>query len=108
MCPRCLQNNETCLHILQCPVETPRTHWELVINKLEETLIDIRTNPHINRAWKSRLLGWKDRHQFPFRQFTLEMMVYSALQEQDANNWSNFLMGRLSKNGKILKMNGWL
>ena len=28
------------------------------------------------------------------------MMVYSALQEQDANNWSNFLMERLSKKWK--------
>ena len=58
MCPRCLQHNEICLHVLQCPAETSRTHWELAINELEETLIDIRTNPHIITAWKSRLLGW--------------------------------------------------
>ena len=106
MCPRCLQHNEICLHVLQCPAETSRTHWEVAINELEETLIDIRTNPNIIRAWKSRLLGWQDHHQFPFCQFTLRMTVYSALQEQDAINWSNFLMGRLSENGKMLKMNG--
>ena len=41
LCPRCLQNNETCLHVLQCPAEISRTHWELVINELEETIIDI-------------------------------------------------------------------
>ena len=88
------------LHALQCHTETSRTHCEVAIHELEETLIDIRTNPHIIRALKSRLLGWQDHHQFTFCQFTLGMTVYSALQEQDAINWSNFLMGRLSKNWK--------
>ena len=100
MCPRCLQQNETCLHVLQCPADTSRTQWEVAINELEDTLIDLRTNPNIIRAWKSRLLGWQDHHKFPFRQFTLGRTVYSALHEQDAINWSNFLMGRLSKKWK--------
>ena len=51
-------------------------------------------------AWKSRLLGWQDHHQFPFRLFTLRMTVYSALQEKDDINWSNFLMGQMSKKWK--------
>ena len=88
------------LHALQCHTETSRTHCEVAIHELEETLIDIRTNPHIIRALKSRLLGWQDHHQFTFCQFTLGMTVYSALQEQDAINWSNFLMGQLSKKWK--------
>ena len=35
LCPRYLQNNETCLHVLQCPVETSRTQWESAINELQ-------------------------------------------------------------------------
>ena len=101
MCPRCLQNNESCLYVLQCPTETSRTHWEVAINELEETLIDLQTNPNIIRAWKSRLLGWQDHHKFPFRQFSLRVTVYSALHNQDAINWSNFLMGRLIKKWKV-------
>ena len=41
LCPRYLQNNETCLHVLQCPVETSRTQWESAINELEEILIEL-------------------------------------------------------------------
>ena len=59
LCPRCLQNNETCLHDIPCPAETSRTQWELAINKLEKKLTDLRTNPQIIMAWKSRLLDWK-------------------------------------------------
>ena len=39
LCPRCLQQNETCLYILQYPEDTSRIHWELAIDELEESLI---------------------------------------------------------------------
>ena len=90
-------NNETWLHVLQCPAETSRPQWELALNELEEILIELRTNPQIIIAWKLRLFGWYDQQQFLFRPFTLDMKVYSALQEQDLINWTNFLMGRMSK-----------
>ena len=45
-------------------------------------------------------IGCQDQQQFPFCLFTLGMTVYSALQEQDLINWSNFLMGRMSKKWK--------
>ena len=45
VCPRYLQINETCLlHVLQYPADTSRKHWELVIDELKETLIELRTN----------------------------------------------------------------
>ena len=45
--PRCLHNNETFVYVLRYPAETSRTQWELSINELIETLIELRTNPKI-------------------------------------------------------------
>ena len=43
------------------------------------------------------ILGWQDQQQPPFRLFALGMKIYSALQEKDLINWTNFLMERMSK-----------
>ena len=47
LCPRCLQENETCIHVLQCLAKVPRTNWEKIIEDLEDTLVNIRTHPNI-------------------------------------------------------------
>ena len=96
LCPWCLKDNETCLHVLQCPADSARTQWEKAIEELEDTLVTQRTNPAIITVWKPRFLGWQDHKRFPFSQFSLGETTHRAIKEQDSINWRNFLMVRLS------------
>jgi len=82
-------NNKN-LHVLQYPADLARTQWELAINKLEATLVTLRTNTAIIKVWKSRLLGWQDKSQFPFSTFILGETTFKAVKEQDYISWKNF------------------
>ena len=56
LCLRCLQENETCIYVLQYPTEAARVDWEQIIEDLEDTLVNLRTHPNIITVWKYRLL----------------------------------------------------
>ena len=45
LCSRFLQDNETCMYVLYCPVDSARTQWEKAVEELEDTLVTLRTNP---------------------------------------------------------------
>ena len=95
-CPRCQTPIEDTEHVLLCPHPEATATWDLELGKLHNWLIDHHTDPRIGTLIMDGLRAW--RKNIPHRHGYFSPDLRTALSNQRAIGWDNFLMGRMSKN----------
>ena len=111
-CPRCFEQIEDPLHVLQCPHETASTEWDKLLNTLQEWMRNVDTHPAL-RAGISQVL-WNYRAGNNTETFIppdLDTEVQQCFVRQSRLGWTQFLHGFLSHSwaetqGKYYKARG--
>ena len=99
-CPRCPEQYEEPMHILNCPAPSATLHWETALTRLEVWMSTHYSMPAAQTAILRCLREW--RHPDPRRHFARESVpqmfgLRAAVLDQDDIGWYNFLMGRPSR-----------
>jgi hypothetical protein len=89
-CPRCNEEVEDCLHVLQCTGEGASETWQESITKLEAKLLEIKTHPGLIAGLISRLNRWRSNRP-TLNDHTWDRDVLATLQAQDRLGWKNML-----------------
>jgi hypothetical protein len=88
-CARCHTEIETATHVWLCSAASSVNQWNVSMDKFEETMGNIGTDPRLQEAMVGGLNRW---HQcLPPRQSELE-----AAAAQDEIGWQSFLEGRIA------------
>jgi hypothetical protein len=94
-CPRCPEQRETPLHVLECPAPSTTMTWERSVTKLQVWMELTHTMPELQTAIVTRLRQWKGTIRGnPV--WTAKFGLREAVMYQDELGWYNFLMGRIS------------
>jgi hypothetical protein len=92
-CPRCLQPNETCDHVLQCQDPRASTTCQEAFITLISRFEEINTEPQIQQALVMFLRWWigeNDTNVTDFRD-----VIKRALEQQFRLGWDQFVRGRI-------------
>ena len=98
-CPRCYEQIEDPLHVLQCPHPTARTEWDRLIGVLQEWMRKVDTHPSI-RSGISQVLWHYSTPSQDIETFippNLDSAVKQCFKRQARLGWTQFLQGLFTR-----------
>jgi hypothetical protein len=95
-CPRCFQEDETTLHVLQCTDHRATEQWNTALRTLAYWMETHHTNPLLHFFLIRALQHWHSPQALPVQQYHTDPSLLSFAQEQASIGWYNFLLGRVS------------
>ena len=97
-CPRC-GASESSRHVVECKGTGADITFVLALQKLETSLTEVDTAPHLLKAIITRLKQWRKRGDHALPRFTGydQWGTQHAVREQDSIGWYQLLLGRIAK-----------
>jgi hypothetical protein len=92
-CPRCLQPNETCDHVIQCQDPRAVTTREAALLTLSSRLEEIHTEPQIQHVIEMFIRWWTDKSDT--NTTDVSVPIQRALDQQFRIGWDQFMRGRI-------------
>ena len=103
--PICQQCKENIDHLIQCQDESPKSHYQKVIQKLFKFLKNSHTHPSIIQIFQSTLSNnLPTSFEYFVPTYEIDQDVIKAAQEQDEIGWKNIFKGHLSSKWAHLQM----
>jgi hypothetical protein len=101
-CPRCLAENETTDHILQCPHPSAVLCRKTALAQLVKTLDDLFTHPRLRTLMTKNIKSWCNNLP-PWQPPLLPDDVSKLVDNQTALGWHWLLRGRLTTDWALLQ-----
>jgi hypothetical protein len=97
-CPRCGASESSC-HVVECKGTGADITFALVLQKLETSLTEVDTAPHLLKAIVTRLKQWRKRGDHALPRFARhdQWGTQHAAREQDGVGWCQLPLGRIAK-----------
>jgi hypothetical protein len=96
-CPRCLVDNKTVHHVLQCPNLEARQLWSTALDKLEQWMTTNHGHPELVELIIMGLSKWHSQELIPLEFEILEPSLQRAYSQQRHLGWASFIEGYWSK-----------
>jgi hypothetical protein len=81
-CPRCLEDNETVYHVLQCPDNDATTLWTQSLERLEQWMTQNQGHPELIELIIMCLTKWHSSKPIPYDYDILEPSLQLAYSQQ--------------------------
>jgi hypothetical protein len=96
-CPRCLSDNETVHHVLQCPNLEATQLWSTSLEKLEQWMTTNHGHPELVELIIMGMSKWHSQEFIPLEFNILEPTLQRAYSQQRRLGWASFIEGYWSK-----------
>ena len=98
-CPRCFEEVEDALHVLQCPDRNAAETWDSLVEELQEWMRQRNTNPEIRSGISQVLWKYRNMDENEFHTFlptSLSPAIRECFQQQAKIGWNQFLFGMVT------------
>jgi hypothetical protein len=92
-CPRCDQEDETTLHVLQCTNSEAKDEWNKALCDLDSWMGKYHTQPDLHHAILTLLIGWHDNDYTLLPSAHHNHQLFDAIKNQSNIGVYNFLLG---------------
>jgi hypothetical protein len=92
-CPRCLSDNETVHHVLQCTHDEAKHIWNQSLENLETWMTNNHGHPELIELIILCLNKWHDQELIPYDYDILEPSLVQAYKQQRRLGWASFIEG---------------